>query len=122
MKQIFWYIKATNSNDIQYWYPLPHSDLASKPFAEVKESNYDNTSMDEVDDSHVMHRAVDTDWVGDISHCKSVSGIALCLAGGTILYKTKCLTESEFTVACDTTKAISRQNKHTSRLCYTTLH
>ena len=60
-----------------------------------------------------MHGAVDSDWAGDSSHRKSVTGIVLRLAGGTLLYKTKfqdCIatssTEAEFTAACDAGKAI----------------
>ena len=56
---------------------------------------------------------MDADWAGDTSHRKSVTGITLRLAGGTILYKSKyqqtiatSSTEAEFTAACDAGKAI----------------
>jgi hypothetical protein len=56
-----------------------------------------------------MYAAADSDWAGDTSHRKLVTGMILRLAGGTILYKTKyqdtiaqSTTEAEFTAACDT--------------------
>ena len=59
------------------------------------------------------HAAVDSDWGGDSTHRKSVSGLAIRIAGGTILYKTKfqaCValssTEAEFTAACDAGRSI----------------
>jgi hypothetical protein len=59
-----------------------------------------------------MHGAVDSDWGGDMTHQRSVTGLILWLAGGTILYKTKyqdtvslSTTEAEFTAACNAGKA-----------------
>ena len=56
---------------------------------------------------------VDSDWAGDVTHRKSVTGIVLRIAGGCVLYKTKyqdtiahSTTEAEFTAACDAAKAI----------------
>lgn len=69
--------------------------------------------MDNVDGPHILHGAVDSDWGSDQSHRKSVTGIILHLAGGTILYKTKyqpkiaqSSTEAELTAACDAGKSI----------------
>ena len=60
-----------------------------------------------------MFGAVDSDYAGDTSHRRSVSGIILRIAGGTILYKTKfqatCAlssTEAEFTAAVEAGKYI----------------
>lgn len=56
---------------------------------------------------------VDSDWAGDSNHRKSVTGIIIKYAGGTIYFKTKfqttiamSSTEAEFTAACDVAKAI----------------
>ena len=56
---------------------------------------------------------VDSDWAGDTKHRKSVTGIVLKLAGGAILYKSKCQetialssTEAEFAAACEAGKSI----------------
>ena len=68
VQQIYRYIKATKSDGIHYWRPSPRDDLPTAPLPEIKESNYDNTSMDEVDSPTTMHSAVDADWGGDVSH------------------------------------------------------
>ena len=72
-----------------------------------------NQIMANADHPTKMHGAVDADWGGDTKHCKRVSGILLCMAGGTIVYKTKfqdtiamSSTEAEFTAACNARKAI----------------
>jgi hypothetical protein len=56
---------------------------------------------------------VDSDWATDTSHYKSISGIAMLYAGGTIGYKCKyqdtiahSSTEAEFVAACDAGKMI----------------
>ena len=66
-----------------------------------------------MDSSTQLHAAVDSDWAGDTTHRRSVTGLVLRIAGGTILYKTKyqdtialSTTEAEFTAACDAGKAI----------------
>jgi len=55
-----------------------------------------------------LFAAVDSDYAGDNAHRRSVSGIILHLAGGTIFYKTKyqetvsqSSTESEFIAAAE---------------------
>ena len=56
---------------------------------------------------------VDSDWAGDTSHKKSVTGMVLKIANGTILYKTKyqdtvalSSTEAEFAATCEAGKSI----------------
>jgi hypothetical protein len=57
---------------------------------------------------------LNADWAGNVSHHKSITGTALRLAGGTILYKSKfqdimiamSSTEAEFSAAYDTAKSI----------------
>ena len=60
-----------------------------------------------------MFGAVDSDYAGDTEHRKSVTGIVLKLAGGSIFYKTRyqecnalSSTEAEFTAAADAGKHI----------------
>ena len=57
--------------------------------------------------------AVDSDWGGDVSHRRSVSGFALKMTGGVIYYKSRfqptialSSTEAEFAAATDAGKAI----------------
>jgi hypothetical protein len=60
-----------------------------------------------------MFGAVDSDYAGDTTHRRSVTGIILRIAGGTIFYKTKfqdtialSSTEAEFTAAAEAGKYI----------------
>jgi hypothetical protein len=108
---IFRYLNATIDDGLIYWRPQPHPDLPDGPLPEVHASNY--VRQEPNDESDKMLAAVDSDWAGDTTHRRSVTGIILRLAGGTILYKTKyqdtislSTTEAEFTAACDAGKAI----------------
>ena len=64
-------------------------------------------------DSIILRAATDSDWGGDTSHRKSVTGFVLKLAGGPIYYKSKyqptialSSTEAEFVAATEAGKAI----------------
>jgi dUTP pyrophosphatase len=110
---IFRYLNATIDDGLIYWRPKPHPDLPAMPLPTVQSSNYISDNTTEIDSPDTMHAAVDSDWGGDTKHRRSVSGLVLRLAGGTILYKTKyqdtislSTTEAEFTAACDAGKAI----------------
>jgi deoxyuridine 5'-triphosphate nucleotidohydrolase len=111
--QIFRYLHATVDDGLLFWRPAPHPDLPSGPIPTVQRSNYSTEDTTEIDSPTQMHSAVDSDWAGDTNHRKSVTGIIIRLAGGTILYKTKyqdtialSTTEAEFTAACDAGKSI----------------
>jgi hypothetical protein len=111
--QIFRYLHATVDDGLIFWRPQPHPDLPLGPLPTVQSSNYTTHDTTEIDSPTHMHSAVDSDWAGDTNHRKSVTGIILRLAGGTILYKTKyqdtialSTTEAEFTAACDAGKSI----------------
>lgn len=113
VKHLFKYVKATIDDGLYYWRSQSRTELPSHPLPTTSLLQYVNTSMDNVDKSHILHGAVDSDWGGDSTYRKFVSGIALRLAGGTILYKTKfqdCValssTEAEFTAACDAGRSI----------------
>ena len=80
-----------------------------------RDGNYDEGTVSERQQiyDNIMLAAVDSDFAGDNSHRKSVSGIILRLAGGTIFYKTKyqdtialSSTEAEFTAAAEAGKYI----------------
>jgi hypothetical protein len=111
--QVFRYLNTTIDDGITYWRPKPHLDLKHLPFPTVYHNNYNVSARNEQDQPNNMYAAVDSDWAGDTMHRKSVTGMVIRLAGGTILYKTKyqdtiaqSTTEAEFTVACDAGKAI----------------
>jgi dUTP pyrophosphatase len=110
---IFRYLHATIDDGLIFWRPEPHNDLPTLEFPKVHKSNYVTSNTTEIDSATHMHSAVDSDWAGDTSHRRSVTGLILRLSGGTILYKTKyqdtislSTTEAEFTAACDAGKAI----------------
>lgn len=77
VKHIFKYLQATIDDGIIFWRSQPRTDLPSLPLPIPKESNYTNNSMDLVDSSTILHGAVNSDWRGDTSHRKSISGIVL---------------------------------------------
>jgi hypothetical protein len=110
---IFWYLHATLNDGLIYWRPAPHPDLPEKLLPTVHKSSYVTTNTTEIDSPNTMYGAVDSDWGGDTVHQRSVTGLILRLAGGTILYKTKyqdtislSTMEAEFTATCDAGKAI----------------
>jgi deoxyuridine 5'-triphosphate nucleotidohydrolase len=110
---MFQYLHATRTQGLTYWRDTPHPDLPDLPAPKIHKSTYDTENTSEIDSAKLLHGAVDSDWAGDTKHRKSVSGIILRLAGGTIYYKTKyqdtvalSTTEAEFTAACDAGKAI----------------
>ena len=81
----------------------------------ITEPSYDESSVLErkQHDPSLLVGAVDSDYAGDTSHRKSVTGICLRIAGGTVLYKTHfqptialSTTEAEFTAACEAGKYI----------------
>jgi hypothetical protein len=110
---IFRYLHSTLHDGLIYWRPKLHPDLPVKPLPTVYKSTYETSNTVDIDSPNTMHVAVDSDWGGDTSHRRSVTGLILRLAGGTILYKTKyqdtvslSTTEAEFTAAVDAGKAI----------------
>lgn len=83
------------------------------PLPKRTEQNYIIDTSYQPDQSDKIHGTVDSDWGGDTTHRKSVTGIVIKYAGGTIFYKTKfqetialSSTEAEFTAACDARKSI----------------
>ncbi len=110
VKHIFYYIRATIDDGIYYWRKEPQPSLPFLPLPTVSSSAQ---TLNKDEDQDIMIAAVDADWAGDTQHRRSVTGIILRLAGGTILYKTKfqetiamSSTEAEFAAACDAGKSI----------------
>ena len=113
VKHLFKYIKATKSEGIYFWRRTARNDLPEGPLPIVTESQYNIDPSVHCDDPDTIHSTVDSDWAGDSTHRRSVSGIIIKFCGGTIFYKTKfqdtialSSTEAEFTAACDAGKAI----------------
>jgi hypothetical protein len=116
LKTIYRYINATMDEGIYYWRKTPRYDLPELPLPECKsDSNYDESEIEERQQQQhdIMYAAVDSDYAGDTKHRKSVTGIVIRIAGGTILYKTRfqdtvalSSTEAEFTAAAEAGKYI----------------
>ena len=95
---------------------MPRHDLPVGKMPECKHDiTYDESTVTTraQHEADVLKAAVDSDFAGDTSHRKSVSGIVIKLAGGAVLYKTQyqatiagSSTEAEFTAATEAGKYI----------------
>lgn len=103
------YLAATITEGIYYWRDEPVDSL---PEGDLPTLHADNHTL-----SATLHQDltgfVDSDWAGDTIRRKSISGIAIMLAGGVVAYKSKrqevialSTTEAEFVAACDAGKVI----------------
>ena len=116
VKDVFRYLNNTKDDGLYYWRKSPRTDLPYHPLPDVKnDNNYTEEEIHERQQTQhkVMFGAVDSDYAGDTAHRRSVTGIILRIAGGTILYKTKfqdtCAlssTEAEFNAAVEAGKYI----------------
>ena len=116
VKQIYRYLNATQDEGIYYWRKQPRHDLPTCDLPSCKhDTNYNESEIHERQQPghSVMFGAVDSDYAGDVSHRRSVTGIILRIAGGTIFYKSKfqdtvalSSTEAEFTAAAEAGKYI----------------
>ena len=116
LKEVYRYLRATISDGIYYWRTEPRMDL---PIGEIpvskSDDNYDDSGVDTRQQYYdsLLYAAVDSDFAGDVSHQKSVTGIVIKLAGGAVLYKTAyqptiagSSTEAEFAAASAAEKHI----------------
>ena len=116
IKDIYRYLATTANEGIYYWREAPREDL---PVSEIpilkKDGNYNE--MDVIQRAaqygRILTGLVDSDHASDTSHRKSVTGINIQIAGGTVLYKTKyqdviaqSSTEAEFIAAAEAGKHI----------------
>jgi deoxyuridine 5'-triphosphate nucleotidohydrolase len=115
VKRLLRYLMQTKDEGIYYWRDTPRYDLPLGPLPVCHHSNNYKRNEITLNQSHksIIHAAVDSDFASDKSHRKSVSGICIKLAGGTILYKTKfqptvalSSTEAEFNAAVEAGKYI----------------
>ena len=116
VKQIYRYLNATKTEGIYFWRKQPRNDLEAAAMPSCKtDTNYNESEIHERQQPghSVMFGAVDSDYAGDVSHRRSVTGIILHIAGGTIFYKSKfqdtvalSSTEAEFTAAAEAGKYI----------------
>ena len=116
VQQVYQYLYQTKNDGIYYWRSTPRHDLPSVPAPQLQhDDNYDynESSERQVNQPSILNSAVDSDYAGDHSHRKSVTGLTIQLAGGAIVYKTRfqdtialSSTEAKFTAAAEAGKFI----------------
>jgi hypothetical protein len=96
---------------IYYWRKEPRMDLPDVSIPAIHPDNY--LLDDHTPNNEMLYGYVDSDWGSDTIHRKSITGILLLYAGGTVGYRCKyqdviahSSTEAEFTAACDAGKMI----------------
>ena len=99
VKNIFRYLRATIDEGLHYWRYGQRDKLSHVADSDLL---LDNHVLQRLEDSSKIPVAfVDSDWGGDTSHRKSITGSTLFMAGVPVLYKTK----MQPTVALPSTKA-----------------
>ena len=116
VKQVYRYLNHTKHEGMIFWRKEPRLDLPYHPPPTMQnDNNYDESEITERQQNQhdIMFGAVDSDYGGDTSHRRSVTGIIVRMAGGTIFYKTKfqdtvsmSSTEAEFIAAAEAGKYI----------------
>jgi len=118
LKNVFRYLRSTRKDGLVFWRnsPLNHIEIKtinlpimySDPIIQ-QELIKNEPSME----NDKLTAYVDSDWAGDTSHRRSVTGMAVLFAGAVIAYKSRIQktvalssTEAEFTAACDAGKTI----------------
>ena len=87
--------------------------LPQGPTPDTKENDNYTPNTRQQNDRLNTRASVDSDYANDTTHRRSVTGIAIKLAGGTVFYKTAfqatvalSSTEAEFIAACEAAKII----------------
>ena len=113
LKELYCYLRDTSSEGIYYWRKIPRIDLPKGSTPITKDANnYVPETRAQLHNTSTRATA-DSDYANDTCHRRSVSGIAITIAGGTVFYKTNfqstvalSSTEAEFIAACETAKVI----------------
>jgi hypothetical protein len=110
------YLYVTRSDGIYFWRKEPLMELPEHPIPAVDTKLHGPIPIDVTKPQHDplnAHAYVDSDWATCTKTRRSMTGITIKLAGGTIAYKTKLQptvalssTEAEFMAACDAGKMI----------------
>jgi hypothetical protein len=111
LRALVTYLSATMHDGIYYWRKEPRMDLPDVSIPAIHPDNY--LLDDHTPNNEMLYGYVDSDWGSDTIHRKSITGILLLYAGGTVGYRCKyqdviahSSTEAEFTAACDAGKMI----------------
>lgn len=108
-KHVFKYLRTTMDEGLHFWRPNTRKEITNLPLPTIPNDTHDcNIPKHSAPESYGF---VDADWGGDTSHRRSISGMAIFLAGAPILYKSRyqpivslSSTESEFIAASEAGK------------------
>ena len=92
VKDLYRYLNATKDEGIYFWRKELRDDLPDGPIPKLrKDNNYDEKSIATRQriSINTLLCTKDSDWAGDSTHRKSVTGIVIKLAGGAILCKSR---------------------------------
>ena len=109
VKRIFRYLCNTISDGLHYWRPTLNRTLPNAEYPSILNKNHDLQTPHSSLTQHIGFTA--SDWVGDMSHRWSISGLCLCFAGAPVVYRARFQstvsqfsTEAEFIVAVEAGK------------------
>ena len=104
-------MRDTQEDGIHFWRKTPNKSFPTASFPKPRSETYVPDIPDIAHHPAHPHVYTDSDWASDYETRKSVSGMAIIFAGGTILYKTQfqkatalSSTEAEFYALCDAGK------------------
>ena len=111
VKNIFRYLRATIDEGLHYWRNGHRKDL---PFVANPVLLSDNYVLKHPwEDPKYPNAFVDSDWGGDTSNRKSITGVTIFMAGAPIMYRTRMQqtvalssTEAEFVAASESGKMV----------------
>ena len=85
VKRFLWYLRDTIEDGLYYWCPSLNADLTDIPAPTLAQDNHD-IKITDFDPTEPIE-CIDSDWVGDSLHRRSISGISLCFAGAPVVYR-----------------------------------
>ena len=109
VKRVFRYLRDTIEDGLHYWRQTLNPLLPNSPCPSILHDNHDV----QIPHSTTTHTVgfVDSDWAGDTSHRRSISGLCLCFAGAPVVYRARfqptisqSSTEAEFIAAVEAGK------------------
>ena len=114
LKNVFRYLRSTIDHGLYFWRTTPLFDFDLPTGQYPRQFHYENPQPDDVHmPQNILHGYMDSDWASDVAHRRSVSGIAILLAGAVVSYKSKLQptvalssTEAEFSAASEAGKMV----------------
>lgn len=90
LKHLLKYLYSTKDYGIYFWRLQKHDTLPQLPLPSVMSTTmYLLLTNRPTHDALDLHGYVDSDWATCPRTCRSLTGVCLHLAGGTVAYKTK---------------------------------